>query len=51
MWLASRTNVFTCFCIFLAKEFGNPRDEKKNQKNQRRIFKESESVDNDRDNS
>ena len=51
MWLASRTGVFTYFCIFLAKEFGNKRNEKTNQKNQRRNFEESERLDNDRGNS
>ena len=31
MWLASRIGIFTYFCIFLAKEFGNRLSETKNE--------------------
>ena len=31
MWLGSRIGVFTYFCIFLAKEFGNRLSERKNE--------------------
>ena len=49
MWLASRTDVFTYFCIFFqAKEFGNQQNEKKSQKNQRRYSEESKRVNNDK---
>ena len=47
MWLASRTGLFTYFCIFLAKEFENWRNKKKNKKNQRDNFKEGERFYND----
>ena len=42
MWLASRNGLFTCFCIFLAKEFRIQQNEKMNQKSQRKDFEESE---------
>ena len=39
MWLASKTGVFTYLCIFLAKEFGNQRNEKKRRKTKGEILK------------
>ena len=51
MWLASRTGLFTYFCIFLAKEFGNRRNKKKKWKNQRGNFEIVERFNNDRRNS
>ena len=57
MWLGSRIGVFTYFCIFLAKEFGNRLSERKNEealkKNKEKMKKLKEKVksfDNDRGN-
>ena len=56
MWLGSRIGVFTYFCIFLAKEFGNRLSERKNEealkKKQRKNEKTEKvkSFDNDRGN-
>ena len=43
--------IYLVLYIFLAKEFGNQQNEKRNKKNQTENFKEGERLDNDRGNS
>ena len=45
MWLASRTGLFTCFCIFLAKEFGIQQNEKWIRKIKEKILRKVKRVD------
>ena len=42
--------IYLVLYIFLAKEFGNQRNEKRNKKNQIENFEEGERLDNDRGN-